>query len=466
MAEDIEARFERYCEVMVEALSHADRRQPACWYLKGLMLPGGRKSVEPMAARVHPADVPSAHQSMHHLVADSDWSDARLLAAVAGQVVPALVAGDTPCFWIIDDTGIPKKGEHSVGVARQYCGQLGKTENCQVAVSLSLASRRGSLPVGYRLYLPKEWVTDRARRDEARVPAEIGFATKGEIAMAQIEAALAAELPRGVLLADAAYGDEAAWRDGLSEQGLTYAVGVRPQSAVWWGEYQPARAAATRRLGRPRTRLLRDPAHPPVTVRELALALPMRSLRTLSWREGVAGSLRSRFARARVRVAQGNRARPEQWLLIEWPRAEPEPTRYWLSTLPADTSFKQLVATVKARWMIERDYLELKQEIGLGHFEGRSWKGFHHHASLCIAAYGFLMRERIAHGGKKNSARFKPPPVPKGFRPRGAATDAAAYPMVHRHPALPAGTRDRSRPAPVSLLWPAQPFGEARFLTQ
>src|SRR5574341_2487341 len=202
MAEDIEARFERYCEVMVEALSHADRRQPACWYLKGLMLPGGRKSVEPMAARVHPQDVRSAHQSMHHLVADSEWSDARLLAAVAGEVVPVLTRGEVPCFWIADDTGYPKKGEHSVGVARQYCGRLGKTENCQVAVSLSLANEFASLPIAYQLYLPEEWSEDRERWRKAGVPEEVTFRTKPQIALAQLRAALAVGVPKGVVAAD------------------------------------------------------------------------------------------------------------------------------------------------------------------------------------------------------------------------------------------------------------------------
>jgi len=452
MAADIEARFERYCEVMVEALAHADRRQPACWYLKGLVLPGGRKSVEPMAARVHAQDVRSAHQSMHHLVADADWSDAVLLSAVAEQVLPALTKGEAPCLWIVDDTGMPKKGEHSVGVARQYCGQLGKTENCQVAMSLSLGTERGSLPLGYRLYLPREWAADQARRDRAKIPPEIGFATKGEMALGEIEAALAAGRPRGVVLADAAYGDEAAFRDRLTELGLSYAVGVRPGTAVWWGEHQPATPPAPRGHGRPRTRLVRDPAHPPLSVLELAQELPENSFRKVTWREGVAGKLASRFARVRVMAAHGDKPRREEWLLIEWPREEAEPTRYWLATLPADTSFKRLVATVKDRWMIERDYLELKQEVGLGHFEGRGWRGFHHHASLCIAAYGFLMLERLRSIGKKNPARFKEPPVPKGFRPRGAPTDAAPRPVVHRHHALSPGPRHRPHAASMPLL--------------
>ena len=428
MAQTIEARFERYCDVMAEALSHADRRAPAQWYLKGLMLPGGRKSVEPMAARVQPHNVRSAHQSMHHLVADSDWSDEALLGAVAGQVLPVLVADDdAPCLWIIDDTGSPKTGCHSVGVARQYCGQLGKTESCQVAVSLSLATDAGSLPLTWRLYLSKEWAKDRDRRDKAKIPADIGFATKGAIALTQIEAALGRGVPRGVVLADAAYGDETAFRERLTELELIYAVGVRPGTAVWWGRHQPAQPPAQGR-GRSRKRLVRDEAHRPISVLDLAKALPPISYRTVSWREGVAGKLSSRFARVRIRAAHRDRLREEEWLLIEWPQGEAEPTRYWFSTLPADIAFKGLVATVKARWMIERDYLELKQELGLNHYEGRSWRGFHHHASLCIAAYGFLMLERLNHPGKKTPLNSKNLPYPK------ASSRAADQPMQRHIP--------------------------------
>ncbi len=275
MGNGLESRFERYADVMVEALGHADRATPTRWYLRGLMLPGERKSVEPMAARVHPQDVRSAHQSMHHLVADSEWSDTALLGAVAGEVVPVLSkSGKVPCFWIIDDTGVRKYGEHSVGVARQYCGQLGKTENCQVAVSLSLATADGSVPLDYRLYLPKEWAEDKRRRERAGVPKEIVFATKGEIAWAQIKTALAAGIPRGTVLMDAAYGDEAALRDDLSAEGLIYAVGVRPGTAVWWNAYQPASVPLKQGRGRRRTRVLRDETHQPICVGELAQALP------------------------------------------------------------------------------------------------------------------------------------------------------------------------------------------------
>jgi SRSO17 transposase len=437
---------------MVEALGHADRATPARWYLRGLMLPGKRKSVEPMAARVHPQNVRSAHQSMHHLVAGSEWSDTALLAAVAREVVPVLSeSGQAPCFWIIDDTGFRKYGKHSVGVARQYCGQLGKTENCQVAVSLSLATAEGSVPLDYRLYLPAEWTEDKGRCKRAGVPKEITFASKGEIAWAQIEAALASGFPRGPVLIDAGYGDEAALRDRLSAHGLPYAVGIKPATAVWWDEYQPAQAPVQQARGRRRTRVLRDETHRPIGVRELAKALPAASYRTLTWREGTNAALRSRFARVRVRAAHADRPREEEWLLIEWPKGEAEPTRYFLSTVSASISFEELVATVKMRWRIERDYLELKQEVGLGHYEGRNWRGFHHHASLCIAAYGFLMLERLS-GGKKNSARLKAPALPEGFRPRGAGSDAAARTLVDRHRALSPGPGHRPTSSAMPVL--------------
>ena len=423
MVQSLEARFAAYGEVMGTALAHADRRAPAQWYLKGLMLPGGRKSVEPMAARVQPHQVRSAHQSMHHLVADAEWSDAALLAAVASQVLPVLVKRSKSCHWIVDDTGFAKKGVHSVGVARQYCGRLGKTDNCQVAVSLSVANEHGSLPVGYQLYLPQEWAQDAQRRSKVGVPASIEFQTKTAIALAQIDRAIAAGIPRGIVLADAAYGTETDWRDQLTARGLAYMVGVRSTTKVWWGLHQPApMPRATAKPGRPRTRPIRDATHAPISVLEVARSLAGRKFRRITWREGAAGALTSRFCALRVRAAHHSQPHDEQWLLIEWPAGDPEPRHYWFSTLPPTASLQSLVATAQGRWRIERDYQELKSELGLHHYEGRNWRGFHHHASLCIAAYGFLMRERLR--GKKNSARLAAPAVPQSFRPRGAGADA------------------------------------------
>ena len=465
VTKSLEDRFDEYGEVIGAALAHADRRVPAQWYLRGLMLPGGRKSVEPMAARVQPDNVRSAHQSMHHLVADADWSDTGLLAAVAAQLLPALLKKQSACHWIVDDTGFAKKGTHSVGVGRQYCGRLGKTDNCQVAVSLSIANEHGSLPVAYRLYLPQDWASDAVRRKRAGVPPGIEFQTKNAIALGQIEQALAAGLPKGVVLADAAYGVETDWRDQLTAWGLQYAVGVREHTRVWHGRHRPASTPApSPRGGRPRTRVVIDERHAPLTVIKLAQSLPARHWRHLTWRAGTNAPLRSRFTALRVRAANERRHRAEEWLLIEWPKGEPKPVHYWLCTLPATISLKSLVNTAMGRWRIERDYQELKSELGLHHYEGRNWRGFHHHATLCIAAYGFLMRERLR--SKKNSARLKTPALPRGFRPRGARPDAAPRTELNRNPRVQPGSAHRKAAAAMPLLRNRSASAASHLLTQ
>ena len=390
---------------------------------------------------------------MYHVAMQWDQYTATLDAREAAP------ASADPDFYRENPESI-RMGKHSVGVARQYCGHMGKTENCQVAVSLTLATAEGSLPLNYRLYLPREWTDDKKRCQAAGVPKAVGFAAKGQIAWGQIEAALAAGIPRGTVLMDAAYGDEAAMRDRLSAHQLSYAVAVRPGTTVWWGRHQPAPAPAKQIRGRPRTRVRRDARHQPLSVLDLARALSGASFRTVQWREGSNAPLASRFARVRVGAAQGGRARDEEWLLIEWPRGEAEPTHYFLSNLPETVSLEELVATVKMRWRIERDYLELKQELGLGHYEGRNWRGFHHHASLCIAAYGFLMLERLS-GSKKNPARLQAPALPEAFRPRGARPDAAPHPMVDRHRSPSTGTRHRAKAPTVPMLRETVPAGSS-----
>jgi SRSO17 transposase len=451
MGGGVEARFERYTDVMIGTLEHADRATPARWYLRGLILPGERKSVEPMAARVHPQDVASAHQSMHHLVADSEWSDAALLQAVTTEVLPVLTQSTAgPCYWIIDDTSFRKYGRCSVGVARQYCGQLGKTENCQVAVSLSFATAEGSLPLAYRLYLPREWTDEPTRCEQVGVPPSVAFATKHEIAWTQIEAALAAGIPHGTVLMDTGY-ENAILRDRLTAHGLQYAAGIHPQTMLWWGKHEPGPMPPKPRRGPQRKRAVRDAAHQPISALHIAQALPAEAYRTLTWREGTNAPLSSRFARVRARAVHGEVLRAEEWLLIEWPQGETRPTKYFLCTLSEGVSFERLVDTVKMRWRIERDYLELKQELGLSHYEGRNWRGFHHHASLCIAAYGFLMLERLS-GFKKNTARLQAPALPEAFSPRGARPDAASHSVVHRNGALPSSARHRAKPSTMSVL--------------
>jgi len=332
--------------------------------------------------------------------------------------------------WIIDDTGFPKKGKHSVGVARQYCGQLGKQDNCQNAVSLSIANHHASLPIGYRMYLPEEWVNDQERRKKAGVPTDVTFQTKPEIALDLLKQACNAGVPRGMVLADAGYGSDTGFRDEVTALGFSYVMGIGPGATVWAPGTAPLPPKEWTGKGRPPTRLRRDAEHQPVTVKVLALSLPEDAWQTITWREGTDDWLKSRFAKLRVRPAhrdyQLDEPRPEEWLLIEWPEDEAEPAKYWFSTLPAGTGFDKLVDATKLRWRIERDYRELKQEVGLGHFEGRGWRGFHHHATLCIAAYGFLISERetIPPSGPASAAQLKKPAVSKGYTPRGAANPA------------------------------------------
>lgn len=426
----VEERFARYIDLLIAEIGHADRAEPLRAYTTGLMLPGQRKSVEPMAARIDPRNVRKKHQSMHHFVAEAPWNDEAVLAAARTYALAAMLDQGPIRAAIVDDTGIPKKGSHSVGVARQYCGQLGKTDNCQVAVSLSLATDYASLPIAFRLYLPEEWITDRARRAKAGLGDEVTFETKPEIALEQIRAAVEAQVPLGVVLADAGYGNGAEFRDGLTRMSLTYAVGVMSTTTVWSEAKAPLPAKAWSGRGRPPTRLRRDDEHQPDTVKALAIEHKDR-FRRVTWREGTKGKLSGRFLALRVRSAHRDHTlvqmRDQEWLLVEWPEGEGEPTKYFLSTLPKTTSLRRLVETIKMRWRIEHDYEELKQELGLTHYEGRGWRGFHHHASLTIASYAFLVAERgrfSPSGDGGGAPKLKAARVPRGFRARGSPTTA------------------------------------------
>ena len=420
-------RFAAYIDGLANAAGHADRHTPLKNYCKGLLLPGERKSVEPMAARLAPNDVRRMHQSLHHLVADAPWNDEEMLAEVRRYVLPTMQKQGPVVAWIVDDTGFPKQGKHSVGVARQYCGQIGKHDNCQAAVSLSVSTWNSSLPIAWRLYLPEVWCQDSERCRQAGVPEGIEFQTKPEIALQQIRTAVEQEIAVGVVLADAGYGNGTPFRTALTQLGLSYMVGIESSTTAWKPGEQPL-PAPPRKPGRGATpkRLQRNADHQPVSVKQLALGLPSSAWKDIAWRSDSQEALRSRFAAVRVRPAHRDEKRtvprPEEWLLIEWPKKESEPTKYWLSTLPAKTSRKSLVKIAKHRWIIERDYEELKQELGLGHYEGRSWRGFHHHATLCIAAYGFLISERnrfppSAHVGNLG---LSAPKLPPDFRPRGS----------------------------------------------
>jgi SRSO17 transposase len=460
---DIESRFASYVDSLVGVIGHQDRAGPLHDYCMGLAMPGDRKSVEPMAAITAPERTAAQHQSLMHFVSQGPWSDERVLAKVREEVLPQIERHGAIEAWIIDDTSFPKQGHHSVGVAHQYCGQLGKQANCQVAVSLSVANHHASLPVAYRLYLTKEWAEDRRRRRKTGVPDEINFQTKPEIALAHIRWACEAGLTRGTVNMDAGYGHDSKLRTAITELGLSYVAGIQPQTLVWAPRKRPGGAPKKGRRDQPNV----------ISVKDVARGLRASAWRTIRWREGTNEWLSSRFARLRIRVASRHQdEKPgKEWLLIEWPEGEDEPTKYWLATLPKNIPFGDLVDAAKLRWRIERDYQELKQEVGLGHFEGRGWRGFHHHATICIAVYGFLISERetIPPSGPRRTKLFAKPAIPRRDKPRGSpATARAPRVKFDRHHASMPDRGDRQTSATMSMLRGPQPkiFETDPFVTQ
>jgi SRSO17 transposase len=428
--------FAKFVGEVTSVIGHADRAKPMHDYCAGLLVSDGRKSVEPMAAVTAPAEVSAQHQRLLHFVAEAPWSDEPVLAKVRELVVPVMERHGPIEAWIIDDTSFPKQGTHSVGVHHQYCGQLGKQANCQVVVTLSIANHHASLPIAYRLYLPEKWAKDAPRRKKAHIPSAVKFKTKPQIALDQIRSASKAGVPAGVLLMDASYGSNIALRTELRALGLTYVAAVVPTLKV---------------------RQAKDRDAPRMSAKKLALELPKDAWRTITWREGTNEPLRSRFARLRVHASptRGRRGQPEETLLIEWPPDQKAPTKYWLSTVDQNIEFRRLVDLAKMRWRIERDYQDLKQEIGLGHYEGRGWPGFHHHGTLCVAAYGFLIaaRESIPPSGPSPSWMLEKPAIPGGYRPRGASDQTTATrSRFHRNDPSLAGCRDRANSATMPLV--------------
>jgi SRSO17 transposase len=449
----VEDRFGAYVSELTKVVGHADRAGPLRDYCSGLLATEGRRSVEPMAAVTAPARVSAQHQKLLHFVANAEWSDEQMLAKVRDLVMPSMTRQGPVEAWIIDDTSFPKKGRHSVGVHHQYCGQLGKQANCQVAVTLSIANHHGSLPIAYRLYLPRAWTGDRARRAEAHVPRSIRFKTKPQLALEQIRAAVTAKVARGAVLMDASYGTNSGLRRAITGLGLGYVAAIISTIKV--------RAV---REGHPKPKR--------VSVEALARSLPKNAWSTITWRDGSNAKLRSCFARIRVRAApiRGEARFAEETLLIEWPKDEAAPTKFWLTTVDHDMPFRDLVDLAKLRWRIERDYEDLKQEIGLGHYEGRTWRGFHHHGTMSIAAYGFLIseRERIPPSGPDRAAAIEKPTLPSGYRPRGAPDPAPApRPELDRHRPSPVGRSDRSHSAAMPMLHTSDAAKPAtKFVTQ
>lgn len=407
----LESELEGFLGSMLADMGRRERREAMRWYVKGLLLEGERKSIEPIAARLveRREETEAMRQRLQQCVTVARWSHEevyRRLAVKLDAELPSIEA------LVLDDTGFPKKGKHSVGVARQYSGTMGRIDNCQVAVSLHLAAETASACIGMRLYLPKDWALNAARREEVGIPDEVGFEEKWRLALAQLDAALACGVRKHVVLADSAYGDCREFRAGLVERGLHYVVGVSSETVVWppgrFPTYEVKKGVR-----------YRTDDFEPEAVEALAATLKYKKVR---WREGSRGWRASRFAAVRVKTAHrhasGAKPGPEEWLLCEWPEGEKAPTKFHLSNLPSDTSLVALVRLAKLRWRVERDYQEMKQEVGLDHFEGRGWHGFHHHVALCAIAHAFLALQRALFPPEENemdaadgAARASAPPA-------------------------------------------------------
>jgi SRSO17 transposase len=440
-AEGWEDELERWLGPFLARLRRKARRHWAPFYLKGLILPGERKSVEPMAARVAPGDT----QQLHHFVSTSPWA----IPPLADELVRAAdrLVGGPDAVLVVDDTALVKQGRRSVGVKRQYCGQLGKRANCQALVSLTLARAEVPVCIGLRLFLPEDWSADTERRAAAGVPETVEYRPKWKIALDEIDRVLASGARFGCVLADAEYGKAAEFRAGLGERRLAYAVGVLPAQKVFPADVAlayPERKAT----GRPRKHPV--PSAPSVAAAELLEARP-GAFRTIVWRRGTKGPLKAAFAALRVRVADGpvvagGRHLPgeEAWLVGE--RRAAGERKYYLANLPPDAPLERLAALIKARWVCEQAHQQLKDELGLDHFEGRSWRGLHHHALLCQLALAFLQHLRLGGKKRRHPARTRTAAATEPAR-RPAAHRGGPHPHPRALPALPAALR----PSPPAM---------------
>jgi SRSO17 transposase len=418
--------LERWLEPFLAGLSHPARRRMCPLYIAGLIGPGDRKSVQPMAARV--GDV--GYDQLHHFVAAGVWDRVPLEAALLKEA--DRLVGDHAGFLVIDDTALPKKGQHSVGVAPQYASSLGKTSNCQSLVSVTLASREVPVMVGLRLFLPETWTDDRERMTQARVPKDRQVAlTKPEIAIEEIDRVIASGARFGCVLADAGYGSSGPFRQALIERGLLWAVGLSRRQNVY-----PADVALIFPVAKTgRRRQYHIPDRSPVSADAM---LSDEKWQKVSWRRGTRGRLTCHFAARRVRVADGHKHRmldnrmqcmpgDEVWLVGE--RRSTGEQKYYVSNLPADATLTMLAATIKARWVCEQAHQQLKEELGLDHFEGRSWTGLHRHALMTMIAYAFLQSRRLQAAGRK-----------KKNRGTATATKHAGHQASHSRPLCTAST--------------------------
>jgi SRSO17 transposase len=397
--ERFRSKLEAFLADVVLPMGRKDRRHHAEEYIRGLLMDGERKSIEPMADRLPDGDV----QALQQFVNQSPWPSREVRASLARKVEGEFVP---EAYWLIDEVSFPKQGKHSVGVARQYCGALGKTANCQVAVTLDLGTEESSTPLNWALYLPKAWAEDPMRRKKAGIPEEITFKTKSVLALDLIDEVKGWGLQGRLVLADSEYGDAYDFRQGLRSRELDYVVQVSRELTAWTQDPHPSEPPLRRGGTTHQKRLYAKDLPPTRSLCEIAKALPSESWKLITWREGTKGPLSSRFARVVVWMAnglvQGKTVEvPREELLIEWPEGDKEPWKFWLSSLsPRRTSFRGLVRKAKGRFRIEQDYEEMKGELGLDHFEGRSWQGWHHHVTLVTLAYAFLMLERMSN--KKN----------------------------------------------------------------
>ena len=389
----LDRRLDRFLADLTGSLGRSERRRWAKIYLQGLLMDGGRKSIEPLAERIAGADV----QSLRQFVGQSPWAVEQIQQRLAEKVADLMAE---PEVWMIDETSFPKAGEASVGVARQYCGALGKVANCQVAVSLHWSTCEASCPLAWRLYLPQSWLETPARRAEGKIPDDISYRSKNQLASDLMDQVLSWDVPRLPVVADSAYGNDFDFRAGLRERGLRYAVAVEPSIKVWTTDPDLVPLAAYKPRGRPREYpALRDLPEAK-TLAEVAKELPKKAWRAATWRQGTKGPMRSRFAQAKVWAAHGwkrqeHPKRVMEWLLIEWPEDAAAPTDYWLAQLGEQSlGLRRLVKTARARWRVEMDYRELKEELGLDHYEGRHWLGWHHHVTLVSMAFAFLRTEQ------------------------------------------------------------------------
>jgi SRSO17 transposase len=378
-----ERRMSEYFDEISRVLANKKRREAFAAYAVGLLSTLERKSIEPLAAAACASseECDAWHQRLLHFSANARWSDREVRRVAARHGVAAMAVREPIRTWIIDDTGFLKKGEHSVGVQRQYTGSAGKVTNCQVAVTLSVATSQAHIPIDAELYLPEQWANDPKRREVAKIPLEVRFKAKCELALDMIQRAVEDGIPGDILLADGDYGRAHEFRATVRMLGFDYALGIHPMTSLF--------------------RLRRDerPTGDATSARDLARIIDESAFRRVTWRDGTRRALSSRFAFLRVRVALGGQLDAVEneplWLLVEWPEGEPSPTKYALTTLPRTMSRRQLVRILKERWRTEQAYQEMKTELGLDHFEGRSWVGWHHHVSVVLCCYAFVVGERM-----------------------------------------------------------------------